>query len=77
MAPGPRSELDLAVLAEDALDAAAPEIRAGSLRVTAALEPGLAAGDPVLVERLVCNLIDNAVRHNAQGGWLEVASGGA
>ena len=74
--PGSRSELDLAVLAEDALDAAAPEIRAGSLRVMAALEPGLTAGDPVLVERLVCNLIDNAVRHNAPGGWLEVASGG-
>jgi signal transduction histidine kinase len=74
--PGSRSELDLAVLAEDALDAAAPEIRAGSLRVTAALEPGRTAGDPVLVERLVCNLIDNAVRHNAPGGWLEVASGG-
>ena len=72
---GPRSVLDLAVLAEDALDAAAPAIRAGSLRVTSELEPGMAAGDPVLVERLVCNLIDNAVRHNVSGGWLEVASG--
>ncbi len=37
---GPRSLLDLAVLAEDALDAAAPAIRAGSLRVTSELEPG-------------------------------------
>ncbi len=72
---GPRSVLDLAVLAEDALDAAAPAITAGSLRVTSELEPGLAAGDPVLVERLVRNLIDNAVRHNVPGGWLEVASG--
>jgi signal transduction histidine kinase len=72
---GPRFPLDLAVLAEDALDAAAPEIRAGSLRMTAALEPGPAFGDPVLVERLVCNLIDNAVRHNTRDGWLEVASG--
>ncbi|HTR90867.1 MAG TPA: histidine kinase dimerization/phospho-acceptor domain-containing protein, partial [Trebonia sp.] len=34
---GPRSALDLAVLAEDALDAAAQQIRAGSLRMTAAL----------------------------------------
>ena len=73
--PGARSVLDLAVLAEDALDAAAPAIKAGSLRVTSGLEPGLAVGDPVLVERLVCNLIDNAVRHNISGGWLEVASG--
>jgi len=72
---GPRSALDLAVLAEDALDAAAQQIRAGSLRMTAALEPSIAAGDPVLVERLVCNLIDNAVRHNVPAGWLEVASG--
>jgi signal transduction histidine kinase len=72
---GAWSALDLAVLAEDALDAVAPEIRAGTIRVTAELEPGLAAGDPVLVERLVCNLIDNAVRHNTPGGWLEVTSG--
>jgi signal transduction histidine kinase len=72
---GPRSVLDLAVLAEDALDAAAPDIKAGSLRVASELEPGLAVGDPLLVERLVCNLIDNAVRHNIPAGWLEVASG--
>jgi signal transduction histidine kinase len=72
---GPRSVLDLAVLAEDALDAAMPAVKAGSLRVTSELQPGIAAGDQVLVERLVRNLIDNAVRHNVSGGWLEVASG--
>ena len=72
---GPRSLLDLAVLAEDALDAATPAIKAGSLRVTSELEPGLAVGDQVLVERLVGNLIDNAVRHNVPGGWLQAASG--
>jgi signal transduction histidine kinase len=72
---GPRSVLDLAVLAEDALDAATPAIEAGSLRLTSELTPGLAVGDPVLVERLVCNLVDNAVRHNVPGGWLAVASG--
>ncbi len=72
---GPRSVLDLAVLAEDALDAVAPAIKSGSLRVTTELEQGLAVGDPVLVERLVGNLIDNAVRHNIPGGWLDVASG--
>jgi signal transduction histidine kinase len=72
---GPRSVLDLAVLAEDALDAVTPAIKSGSLRVTTELEQGLAVGDPVLVERLVGNLIDNAVRHNIPGGWLELASG--
>jgi signal transduction histidine kinase len=53
----------VAVFAEDALDAATPTMRARSLRVRPDLEPATATGDPVLVERLVMNLIDNAVRH--------------
>jgi signal transduction histidine kinase len=72
---GPRSALDMAVFAEDALDAAAAAIKAGSLTVRPVLEPGTAVGDPVLVERLVTNLIDNAVRHNVSDGWIEVTTG--
>ena len=72
---GPREPLDVAALAEDALDAAAPAIRAHPVTVQAALEPAPAVGDPVLVERLVTNLIDNAVRHNVLDGWVQVATG--
>jgi len=72
---GLREQLDVAVLAEDALDAAAPAIRARPVTVEAALLPGLALGDPVLVERLVTNLVDNAVRHNVPDGWVQVATG--
>jgi signal transduction histidine kinase len=72
---GPRSALDLAVFAEDALDAAAPAITAASITVDSALEPGTATGDPVLVERLVTNLIDNSVRHNVKDGWIQVRTG--
>ena len=72
---GPREPLDVAVLAEDALDAAAAAIRARPVTVQAVLEPALAVGDPVLVERLVTNLIDNAVRHNVADGWVQVATG--
>jgi signal transduction histidine kinase len=72
---GPREPLDVAALAEDALDAAAPAIRANPVTVQAALEPAPAVGDPVLVERLVTNLIDNAVRHNVLDGWVQVATG--
>jgi len=72
---GPRERLDVAVLAEDALDAAAPAIRARPVAVEAALRPGPAIGDPVLIERLVTNLIDNAVRHNVADGWVQVATG--
>jgi signal transduction histidine kinase len=66
---------DLAVLAEDALDAAAGAIRAAPLQLTAALEAAPTSGDLVLLGRLVGNLIDNAIRHNPPGGWIQVASG--
>ena len=70
-----REHTDLAVLAEDALDAAAPAIRARSLRLETALEHAPAAGDGVLLDSMVANLVDNAVRHNQEGGWIQVATG--
>jgi signal transduction histidine kinase len=30
------------------------------------------AGDPALVERLIANLLDNAVRYNVPGGRVEM-----
>ena len=33
------------------------------------------AGDRALLERLAANLVENAVRHNVAGGWLEVDTG--
>ena len=35
------------------------------------------AGDRALLERLVANLVENAVRHNQPGGWVEVDTGHA
>ena len=32
-------------------------------------------GDPALLDRMVANLVENAVRHNQPGGWLDVATG--
>ena len=32
-------------------------------------------GDPVLLERLVQNLVENATRYNEPSGWLAVSSG--
>jgi hypothetical protein len=37
--------------------------------------PAPASGDPVLLERVAGNLLENAVRHNRPGGWVEVATG--
>jgi signal transduction histidine kinase len=66
---------DLATWAEDAIDAAAPEIERMDLRVDAKLDPAGATGDPQLLERMVWNLVDNAVRHNEPGGWIRLRTG--
>jgi len=70
-----REPLDLGVLAEDALDAAASSIRSRPVAVRTSLLAAPATGDPVLVERLVTNLIGNAVRHNLDDGWIQVETG--
>ena len=44
-------------------------------RVEATLEPAATSGDQRLVERLVVNLLDNAVHHNVRGGWVRVRTG--
>jgi signal transduction histidine kinase len=61
-------EVDLATVAEDVLDTAG----LGDRRVHATLEPAVISGDPVLAERLIANLVDNAVRYNAAAGdiWI-------
>jgi signal transduction histidine kinase len=33
-------------------------------------------GDPVLLERLISNLVTNAIRYNEPGGWVEVVVAG-
>jgi len=66
---------NLATAAEDAIDAAAAQIERLGLRLQADLDPAETAGDPQLLDRMVSNLVDNAVRHNTPGGEVCVASG--
>jgi signal transduction histidine kinase len=69
---GVREQVDLATTVEDALDNASH----GDRCVHLALEPALVEGDPVLAERLVANLIDNAVRYNVAAGdiWISTCT---
>ena len=46
-----------------------------NLTLHAALGPAPAVGSPRLAERLVANLVDNALRHNVPGGRVEVSTG--
>jgi signal transduction histidine kinase len=63
-------EVDLATVAEDVLDTA---LLSGH-RVHAALEPALISGDPMLTERLIANLVDNAVRYNTAAGEIWIST---
>jgi signal transduction histidine kinase len=70
-----RELLDLSALADDALEMAEPGIGRLGLTVLTELGPAPIAGDPKLLERMVWNLVDNAVRHNEPGGWIRVTTG--
>ncbi len=62
--------VDLPTAVEDAIDLAAPAAAAGQIRIGTELRDAQVTGDRVLLERLVSNLIDNAVKHNVTGGWV-------
>jgi signal transduction histidine kinase len=73
--PREREPVDLAAITGEVLLARRHETGRLGLRIAAATQPAALDGDPLLVERLVANLIDNAVRHNVTGGSVEIATG--
>jgi signal transduction histidine kinase len=72
--PGERESVDLAVVASAAVAAARPAISRLGLHVQADTKPAVLDGDPLLVQQLVTNLLDNAVRHNLPGGDIQVTT---
>jgi len=73
--PGEREPLDLAAITSEALAVPRPEISRLGLNVHADIQPAALDGDPLLIQQLAANLIDNAVRHNIPGGDVRVATG--
>jgi hypothetical protein len=68
--PDPAELVDLPTAVEDAIDLIAPAAAARQIQISTALQDAQVTGDRVLLERLVGNLIDNAVKHNVTGGWV-------
>ncbi|MCC5576003.1 HAMP domain-containing histidine kinase [Microtetraspora sp. AC03309] len=72
-----REPADLAATAAAALDAARARLAAADVAVQSELRPAPVSGEPVLLERMISNLVDNAVRYNKTGGRLVVDTGTA
>jgi signal transduction histidine kinase len=72
--PARREPVDLDQTAQQALEAHRDDIARSSLHLNSSLGGARVTGDPRLVDRLVENLIDNAVRHNEQRGWIDVST---
>ena len=67
-----RHRLDLADLARGAADEIGAAGNAGDARLSLDVDPAPVLGDPALLQRLVANLLDNAVRHGRPGGEVTV-----
>jgi signal transduction histidine kinase len=69
-----REPFDLAVTTREVLAARRNEARRRGIGVDAVVGAAPTSGDPRLGERLVANLVDNALRHNLPGGRIEVST---
>ena len=65
-----RQPVDLAAIAAAAVAAADHD----GLALDTTIQPAHTSGNPRLVERLVANLLGNAIQHNVEGGTVSIAT---
>jgi len=70
-----RQPVDLAAAVTAILTGLAHETGRLGIQIDEVTEPATLDGDPLLVERLVANLLTNAVRHNVADGRVKVRTG--
>jgi signal transduction histidine kinase len=66
--------VDLAALAGDCITDLSAKARELDVEFRVALEPTWTLGEPALIERMIANLIDNALRYNEHAGFVEVST---
>jgi signal transduction histidine kinase len=67
--------VDLEAVSAQVVAGLEAEASTHSVRVERSLAPVAVRGDRVLLERLIENLVENAVRYNRPGGFVEVVTG--
>jgi signal transduction histidine kinase len=67
--------VDLSGFVPGALSAVAAEAEEKGVRIETEVEDAVTMGDPRLLERLIGNLVENAIRHNVPNGWLRITTG--
>jgi signal transduction histidine kinase len=66
--------VDLAHVAEGVLASRRDQARERGVDLSEHLTPAVTGGDPKLIESLVANLIDNAIRHNHANGHVKITT---
>lgn len=70
-----REDVDLALMAAEVVQRSATEAGSRRLSLELNLQPARMVGDPVLLERMIGNLVENAIRHNRDDGFLKTETG--
>jgi signal transduction histidine kinase len=70
-----REPLDLSAVVAAVVTGFQPEADRTSVELSERLQPTMISGDRALVERLVANLVDNALRYNRPHGRVEIETG--
>jgi signal transduction histidine kinase len=71
-ATGQEEPVDLGALTADCVTDLWARAQEAHVEIRDDLEPAWTTGHPGLLERLIANLVDNAIRHNVDGGYLQV-----
>jgi hypothetical protein len=66
--------VSLPQITADALATRADSADAANVNLRRSLDEAKVAGSPTLLSRLVVNLVDNAIRYNEAGGWVQVTT---
>jgi signal transduction histidine kinase len=68
-------QVDLAEVGAHVVGLLAEEARSAGIDVRHRFDAAPVDGDPVLLERLMQNLVQNGIRHNEPHGWVQVTTG--